>query len=251
MAKDLFSRQSDLYAKYRPSYPKELYDHILSFVTEKNICWDCATGNGQAAVALADHFKKVVATDISAAQIEKAVRRQNIDYLVCPAESTPFDENSFDLVTVAQAYHWIKWDQFRKEVIRVCKPNAVIAVWTYYSHTTGDHEIDKTVRDFYENVTKPYWDYERRYVEDHYETVEFDYKLLPVKDFESVLYWSRRDLIGYISTWSAIQKYIKVNGHSPVPLIKSKINRLWAENEVKKVVFPIYLKLGRINKEHG
>jgi ubiquinone/menaquinone biosynthesis C-methylase UbiE len=73
MAKDLFSKQSDLYARYRPTYPKELYDHILSFVKEKNTAWDCATGNGQAAVVLADHFKKVIATDISAAQIEKAL----------------------------------------------------------------------------------------------------------------------------------------------------------------------------------
>jgi len=105
MAKDLFSTQSDLYAKYRPTYPKELYDHILSFVKEKNTAWDCATGNGQAAVVLADHFKKVVATDISSAQIDKAVIKENIEYLVCPAESNPFTDNTFDLVTVAQAYH--------------------------------------------------------------------------------------------------------------------------------------------------
>ena len=105
MAKDLFSKQSDLYARYRPGYPKELYDHILSFVKNKNIAWDCATGNGQAAVVLADHFKKIIATDISPEQIEKAKAKDNIEYLVCPAESTPFDENTFDLVTVVQAYH--------------------------------------------------------------------------------------------------------------------------------------------------
>jgi ubiquinone/menaquinone biosynthesis C-methylase UbiE len=248
MAKDLFSRQSDLYARYRPTYPKELYNHILSFVTEKNIAWDCATGNGQAAVALAGQFKKVIATDISPAQIDKAARKANIDYLVCPAESTPFADNTFDLVTVAQAYHWIKWNEFKKEVTRVSKPNAVVAIWTYYSHTTGDHEIDKAVREFYENITKPYWDYERRYVEELYETVDFDYERLPPKNFESVLFWKRQDLIGYISTWSAIQKYMKVNGRSPVPGIEQIIDRLWPEHEVKKVVFPIYLKLGAIKK---
>ena len=97
MAKDLFSKQSDLYARYRPGYPKELYDHILSFVKNKNIAWDCATGNGQAAVVLADHFKEVIATDISPAQIEKAKAKDNIEYLVCSAESTPFDENTFKL----------------------------------------------------------------------------------------------------------------------------------------------------------
>src|SRR6188768_1082534 len=153
MAKDLFSKQADLYARYRPAYPKELYEYILSFVREKNAVWDCATGNGQAAVVLADHFKKVIATDISAAQIEKATFKENIEYLVCPAESTSFEENTFNLVTVAQAYHWIKWDEFRIEATRVCKPGAVTAVWTYNSNKIGDKKIDDAVYSFYENVT--------------------------------------------------------------------------------------------------
>jgi trans-aconitate methyltransferase len=248
MAKDLFSRQSDLYAKYRPTYPKQLYGYILSFVGEKNMAWDCATGNGQAAVVLAAYFKKVTATDISASQIEKATRKENIEYSVCSAESTPFADNSFDLVTVAQAYHWIKWKEFKKEVTRVCKPEAVVAVWAYYSHTTGNKNIDKAVYDFYENVTKPYWDYERKYVEQKYKTVEFNYELLPVNDFETVLHWKREDLLGYISSWSAVQKFINVNGHSPISIIEEQIKKLWPEGEVKKVVFPIYLKLGRIKK---
>ena len=248
MAKDLFSKQSDLYARYRPTYPKELYDYILSFVKEKNIAWDCATGNGQAALVLADHFKKVFATDISAAQIEKAKPKENIEWLVCPAESTPFAENTFDLVTVAQAYHWIKWAALRNEVSRVCKNGAIIAVWLYYNHTSGDKKIDDAVHDFYENVTKRYWDYERKYVEDLYATVEFNYELLPVKDFEIALNWRREDLLGYISSWSAIQKMIRVNGHSPMSMIEGEIKKLWPEGEVKTVVFPIYLKLGRILK---
>lgn len=248
MAKDLFSQQSDLYARYRPTYPKELFEYVVSFVKEKNIAWDCATGNGQAAVVLADHFKKVMATDISAAQIEKAVKKENIEYSVCSAESTAFDDNTFDLVTVAQAYHWIKWKEFKKEVTRVCKPNTVIAIWTYYNRITDDDKIDKAVDDFYENVTKPYWDYERKYVEEKYITVQFDYELLPIKEFETVLHWQREDLLGYVSSWSAVQKIIKQNGHSPVPILEEEINNLWPEGETKKVVFPIYLKLGRIVK---
>jgi ubiquinone/menaquinone biosynthesis C-methylase UbiE len=248
MAKDLFSKQSDLYARYRPTYPKELYEYILSFVKEKNTAWDCATGNGQAAVVLASHFKKVIATDISAAQIEKAIKKENIEYSVCAAESTPFADNTFDLVTVAQAYHWIKWEEFRKEATRVCKPEAIMAIWTYNRNKLGDKKIDDAVYSFYENITKPYWDYERKYVDELYETVEFDYELLPVKQFETILNWQREDMIGYISSWSAIQKYIKVNGHSPIPIIEEELNKLWPEGEVKKVVFPIYLKLGRIKK---
>jgi ubiquinone/menaquinone biosynthesis C-methylase UbiE len=248
MAKDLFSNQADLYAKYRPAYPKELYDHILSFVNNKDTAWDCATGNGQAAVVLADHFKKVVATDISAPQINKAVRKENIEYLVCPAESTPFADNSFDLVTVAQAYHWLKWDAFKKEVTRVSKPGAVIAVWMYGGHRTDDSTINEISRNFYENITRPYWESERKYVDENYATADFDYELLPTKEFRIILQWNRKDWLGYISTWSAVQKYSKINGHSPIAIIDKKTKNLWPDDEVKKVIFPVYLKLGRVIK---
>jgi ubiquinone/menaquinone biosynthesis C-methylase UbiE len=248
MAKDLFSTQSDLYAKYRPTYPKELFEYIISFVNKRDMAWDCATGNGQAASVLSNYFKKVVATDISAAQIEKAIKKDNIEYISCPAESTPFEENTFDLVTVAQAYHWINWKQFRQEVKRVCKPGAIIAVWMYYNHTTGDERIGRTVHEFYENITKPYWDYERKYVDEKYETVEFDYELLPIKKFETVLNWQREDLIGYVSSWSAIQKFIKTNGYSPIPQLEEQVNKIWSADETKQVSFPIYLKLGSVLK---
>jgi SAM-dependent methyltransferase len=246
MAKDLFSTQSDLYAKYRPDYSEELYDHIFSFVKVKDTAWDCATGNGQAAVVLADHFKKVIATDISAAQIGKAVSKDNIEYMVCPAEATSFADNSFDLVTVAQAYHWLKWNVFKKEVTRVCKPGAVIAVWMYDRKPI--EKVEAVVHDFYKNITGPYWDHERKFVEEKYETVDFDYELLPAKEFQTILHWRREDLLGYISTWSAVQKYIKANGQSPLPIIEAEIKKLWPEGEIKEVIFPVYLKLGRITK---
>ena len=248
MTKDQFSKQADLYARHRPTYPPALYDYILSFVNEKNIAWDCATGNGQAAVALANHFKKVFATDISAAQIEKAIRKDNIEYLVCPAESTPFTENTFDLVTVAQAYHWLQWDKFQKEVFRVCKPGAVIAIWVYYDHTTGDEKVDAAVKDFYKNTIGPYWDYERKYVEEKYASVAFDFELLPDRNFETVLQCEREDLLGYISSWSAVQKFIKEKAYSPLPAIEKSIKKLWKKNEMKNVIFPVYLKLGRVMK---
>ena len=57
MAKDLFSAHSGLYARYRPDYPAELFDYLTSLVENKELAWDCATGNGQAAKVLSEHFK--------------------------------------------------------------------------------------------------------------------------------------------------------------------------------------------------
>ena len=106
MSKDLFSKQSAEYAKYRPTYPKELIRYVVSFVAEKQIAWDCATGNGQAARMLAPYFQKILATDISEKQLSQAFTDSKISYSVAAAEKTGFPDNSFDLISVAQAYHW-------------------------------------------------------------------------------------------------------------------------------------------------
>jgi hypothetical protein len=248
MAKDLFSTQSKAYAQFRPSYPKELFDYILQFVEERKCAWDCATGNGQAAKVLAGYFEKIEASDISESQINNAVRKLNIDYHICPAEQTPFADNSFDLITVAQAYHWINWKKFHDEAIRVGKNNSVIAIWGYNNFSTDDEKLNQLLHHFYYDIIFSYWDAERRHVENNYNSVDFDFDLLPSKSFGTDLAYTKEHLIGYLQSWSAVQNYIKANNSSPIDLIINDLNSIWKEGETKKVHFPIFLKIGRILK---
>src|SRR5882672_948119 len=120
--KDLFSAQAKQYAAFRPTYPEALYDFIFQHVHGNENAWDCATGNGQVAQRLARQFKKVYATDISQKQLDQASPANNIHYAVSPAESTPFPDHQFDLITVGQALHWFDLDKFYAEVKRVIKP---------------------------------------------------------------------------------------------------------------------------------
>lgn len=248
MAKDLFSSQADAYAKYRPTYPQELYDYILPFVKEKEFAWDCATGNGQAAKVLADVFKIVEATDISEAQLKNAVQKENIHYQICPAEKTPFADNSFNLITVATAYHWFDWAAFHSEATRVGKKDCVVTVWAYNIVVCQDATVDALIRDYYFNTIYKYWDKERRHVENSYKTVDFDFSPLPSKDFEIVKHWTKKDILGYLETWSALQNYIKQNGTSPLPAFEKELNKVWADESEKEFRFPLFLRIGRIVK---
>lgn len=248
MAKDLFSTQADLYARYRPTYPPELFDYIFSFVRERESAWDCATGNGQAAKVLADYFQKVEATDISEKQLQNAVQKENIHYQLAPAEHTHFAHDSFDLITIATAYHWLNWKAFYEEANRVGKNGCVVAAWAYHVFYCTDENITAIIRHFYHHIIHAYWDKERRYVDDRYATVEFTFAPLPTKDFELVVHWKREDFFGYLSTWSAVQNYIKQNGESPLKLIEDAIHTTWAEGSVKEFHFPLFLRLGRVIK---
>ncbi len=128
---DHFSAQSGQYAQYRPKYPDEMYAYLASIAPIRSLVWDCGTGNGQAAVGLAQYFDRVYATDASAEQIAHAYQHDKVEYHVEGAEQVGLKSGSVDMVTVAQAVHWFDFDKFYAEVKRVLKPNGVIAVWTY------------------------------------------------------------------------------------------------------------------------
>jgi ubiquinone/menaquinone biosynthesis C-methylase UbiE len=244
--KDNFSKQADLYAKYRPTYPPELFEFIISQVREKDMAWDCATGNGQSAKALSPHFNKVYATDISQKQIDNAYQAENIFYSVQPAEQTIFLNNSFDLITVSQALHWFKFDEFYKEVNRVAKQGAIIAAWCY-SLLRISKEIDAIIDAYHYKTMADYWDNERKYVDDEYRGIPFPFEKINTPSFQIEYKWSLEDLEGYLNTWSALQNYIAANNTNPVPALIKNIKRYWKQSQMS-VHFPIHLLVGRIEK---
>lgn len=242
--KDNFSHQADAYAKYRPHYPPELFEFILSKVKGREAAWDCGTGNGQTAKELAQYFSTVEATDISQKQLDNALRAPNINYSLQPAEQTGFSNHRFDLVTVSQALHWFRFDAFYKEVKRVTKPGGWLAAWTY-TRLPISHEIDELIGEFYKNIVGEYWDKERRYVDENYATIPFPLREIECPPFSITLPWTLEQLEGYIGTWSALQKFIKVRGYNPLPGLIQKIKPLWVDERMD-VVFPIYLRMGQV-----
>ena len=137
---DHFSVSAADYARFRPDYPPALFEWLRGVAPARGRVWDCATGSGQAAVALAAHFAEVIATDASAAQLTAAASHPRVRYQCAPAETSALDDASVDAVTVAQALHWLDLDRFYGEVRRVARPGAVIAVWSY-----GQGEIEPRI----------------------------------------------------------------------------------------------------------
>lgn len=250
--KDNFSHQADAYAKYRPGYPPELFDFILKYVEGRSAAWDCATGNGQSAMSLAKHFERVFATDISQKQLDHAPLLPNVSYTVQPAEQTDFPPDSFDLVTVSQALHWFRFDDFYKEVKRVLKPGGWIAAWMY-SGVQVSPEIDERKKIFYRDLLGSWWDYERRYVDEEYKTIPFPLEEISCPVFQLRFDWTLEEFAGYLNTWSALQKFIKANHYNPVGQVVEDIRDYWVDgypdqNRKRIVTFPVCMRMGRVNK---
>ena len=243
--KDYFSKQAEVYAAFRPAYPEALYQFLFSHLKAKDVAWDCATGNGQVAQRLATHFARVYATDISAEQLSHAYRADNISYSVAPAEKTDFAADQFDLITVAQALHWFDLPRFYDEARRTANARALLAVWGY-SLLKVDPLVDPLFEDFYYNKIGHYWDPARRLVENSYAGVAFPFEEIKCPDFYIRVHWSLDQFCGYVSSWSATQKYIRERGTDPVNDLRDTLRPAWTGQETKLVTFPVFMRLGRI-----
>ena len=243
---DHFSRQSEIYLKARPTYPDGLFEYLAGIAPARQVCWDCATGNGQAAVSLAHYFQKVIATDGSEKQIQNAIAGHNIEYKVATAEESGLPDHSADLITAATAAHWFNHDKFYKEALRVSKANGILAVWTY-SEAIIAHDIDKIMTWFMYDLLYDYWPDGRWYVRNQYETLPFPFKTMQTPDFFCRMNWTKAQFLDYVKSWSSYNNYLAKHNTDPLEFLLPKLASLWNDNEVKPVVWKLHLKCARLN----
>lgn len=243
--KDHFSAHSDSYSQYRPDYPPTLFEYLASLYPSHHIAWDCATGSGQAARQLAGHFERVIATDASRNQILAATPCDRVEFRVAPAEHSGLADASVDLVTVAQALHWFDLNAFYSEAKRVLKPGGVLAVWSY-NLLKIDPAIDAVIEQLYHQILQGYWPAERVQVEQGYADLPFPFthpSSLP--NFAMTANWDLPHLLGYLGTWSAVQRMRRATGEEPLDQIYPQLARQWGEpSRSRKVRWPLSIRVG-------
>jgi SAM-dependent methyltransferase len=242
---DHFSAAAPKYREFRPSYPPELFTFLASVVPGHGLAWDAGTGNGQAAVGLAEHFTRVFATDASADQIKNATPRHGVEYAVAPAEQCPLPDRSVDLVTVAQALHWLRLDHFYAEVRRVCRPGACIAATCYFEPSVSA-DVDPVLRRW-EFFIRPYWTPERAWVDDGYRSIPFPFREFPAPQFTLMVESSLTRFLGYLGTWSATRQFVKAHCADPLERFVPEFAAGWGDPAtVRAIRWQFNIRLGRI-----
>jgi SAM-dependent methyltransferase len=246
MPRDHFSAVSTDYAQSRPTYPDALFAWLAASCPHRGLAWDVGAGSGQASTALASHFDRVLATDLSAGQIANARRHSRIEYRVAPAERSGLPDAGADLVSVAQALHWFDLDAFYAEVRRVLKPGGLVAAWTYGILSVEGDAVDRIVDHFYREVVGPHWPAERRHVENRYVDLAFPFARVDAPAFAIVRYWSLDDLLGYVRSWSATGRMREATGVDPVPMLAAELATPWGDRDQRRAVtWPIAMHAGR------
>jgi SAM-dependent methyltransferase len=245
--KDHFSQRAAAYATFRPHYPKSLFTYLATLCPQHELALDCGTGNGQAAVEIAKYFARVIATDPSAAQIEKATQEHNVEYRVARADESGLPPASVDLVTAAQALHWFDTAAFFAEATRVLKPDGAIAIWGY-----GDPELDaprlqEILYAFNRGKLEAYWFAERQILLEGYRTINFPFAELTSPEFELRAEWTLDQLLGYLRTWSSTARYVEQHHIDPVTVLEPMLAAEWGDAGRKRIVrWPIFLRAGRL-----
>lgn len=244
--KDHFSSLAEAYSRHRPRYPTEMFAYLAEQAPARELAWDCATGSGQAAAGLAEHFLRVVATDASGEQLRHAAPHPRVEYRAAPAEHCGLPEASADLVTVAQALHWFDFEAFFPEVRRVLRPGGRIAAWTY-GLMRIDAPVDAVIDRLYWNDVGAFWPPERSFIEHDYRTIPFPFEEQSAPLFSMQAEWRLADLIGYLGTWSAVQRFKEAREQDPVAHAAPALGEAWGDPErVKPVLWTLPMRMGRV-----
>ncbi len=248
--KDHFSRHAELYRRYRPTYPDAVFAWLASLTTSRAMALDVGTGNGQAAVKLADHFDAVLATDASAAQVDAATPHPRVDYRVARAEDSGLADATVDLVLAAQAFHWFDFEAFFAECRRVVRPGGVVAALTYF-HPTVTPAVDAVLARYIDHVRAD-WPPERRFVDARYLNVPWPFDEVAVPDLEMTLDLDLEGFLGYLATWSAAQRYRERTGLDPRASFIALFAEAWGDPHRPNLVrFPLGGRVGFVSGNVG
>jgi SAM-dependent methyltransferase len=132
-----FGREAEVYATHRPGYPSGAVAWLVGSVRRSVL--DLGAGSGSLTDALVAAGHTVVGAEPSRAMLsELAARGLEVPVVQSAAEALPFAPGSFDVVTVATAFHWFDAAAALPQVAGVLKPGGRLAlVWNIRSETDG------------------------------------------------------------------------------------------------------------------
>lgn len=135
-----FGHAAEEFQRYRPDYPPELFERILAVVpaSHRERAIDLGAGTGKATRALLPHFHEVVAVEPDpgmAAKLKEELPSVSVRNLT--AEDFSQSPSTVDLVTIANALHWMDAPRVFANIHSWLRPQAILAVF--------DRPLPKTI----------------------------------------------------------------------------------------------------------
>jgi SAM-dependent methyltransferase len=137
----------DFYDTNRLSPPAVLLDALVRYAGggRLDLVVDLGSGTGLSARAWADRAVEVVGVEPNESMLAVAVARtpqRNVRYIAGFADDTGVGDDSADLVTCSQSFHWMEREPVLAEAARVLRPGGVFAAYDYDTPPLVHPEVD-------------------------------------------------------------------------------------------------------------
>jgi SAM-dependent methyltransferase len=245
-SRNWFDQGGEAYARFRPEYPPALAAFLAAAAPDRALAVDAGCGNGQLTQLLAPCFERVIGIDPSADQIANAGVHERIAYRCAPAERMPVDDGCASLVTAAQAAHWFDLPAFYREVRRIARPAALLALVSY-GVLALDADLDRRFQHFYHDEIGPFWPAQRKLVDTGYATIDFPFEELAPPALDIRCAWTLPQFLGYVSTWSAVRSAREAGRDVVGKGAQQVVAAAWGDpGRERPVRWPINMRLGRV-----
>jgi len=152
-----FDQDAPLYDEARPGYPEALFDDIVSLsgIPAQGRVLEIGSGTGQATVPMASRGYHILGIELGANLA--AVARRNLEpypqaqVYIGTFEDWPGEQESFDLVLSATAFHWIDPAISYQKTAQMLKPSGAIALfWHVHVQSEASQGFFEAVQQIYQ-----------------------------------------------------------------------------------------------------
>lgn len=154
-----FSNRADQYSLYRPQYPNAIIPYLQENIglNSASKIADIGSGTGIFSKLFLDEGYAVTAVepnDEMRNAAEESLRDfKNFQSVAGTAEETTLENESMDLVTVAQAFHWFRPEETRKEFQRILKKSGhILLIWNILQNDNPFLKAYADLKAKYENT---------------------------------------------------------------------------------------------------
>lgn len=126
-----FGANAEHYKQYRQGFPGEVFEWLKELAETRKTVLDLGCGTGIATKQLAELGYQVVGADIDERMIKESKSNftdNQTNFIVAPADSLPFTDNRFEIVTAFSAFHWFCDQDSINEIKRILKKTGLFFV---------------------------------------------------------------------------------------------------------------------------
>jgi len=247
------------YDRLRPEYPGALFEDAIAYTGPGKKALEIGAGTGKATgpfLAAGFAVTAVEPGENMAAFLLEKYRGENLSAVTSAFEDAPLDDDSYDLIYAASAFHWVDANLGCPKVFRLLKHGGALALMRYNVNPAGNGALGEEIRALYDRHYFSFYE-SRKWLR---EETEFDYWSpagikrgygfegmgaygfadITKKQYDTIRSFGAEEYIAWLGTMSDHRSLPEGNRNALFAGIKDAINRHGGQYRMS-IMFQLYM----------